>query len=533
MPTYLLHGFRWPRPLIRVHIILQNLDDAASEWLIAPPTTHTLLRNFDDLYPDCMRHLRSLRFVEQYDPNDTSSAAAGQPFAYVADIVQEVRLGVCIDDVTTKGIATEQWGAALELRDKLAPEEKVGWFVVVCGDEERWAPPAMGQLEAGGRSGSLGMSSEGHSEADSPGGLNVPRGNGMTNGYAQANGTSHGYAQANGHGVTNGTTLPYGQRSAPGSAGNSSSGGGSSISPPVTIQEQKMLGGAVFGSAQFGPHKSATVQHRRRTLSDRLQAGVSAPPVLAEEQVATRWNPNGVDAPFEHRLPRRSSNVPAFSNSPRAASPEYRRAHSPVSIIRSPLRTGGARSPVSTLRNDGMARSQSPLSHEIRSFEVSRNESPGRGVGNIARNGNAWAQQQHAHPESHHRQASLAALQGGSPPSQGSSPPPLLGPAPISNSQKIKHRLSLQTQIPPPPPVPEEDEEMDVISMSPAVRTPITNFRKSRSSLALSTLPGANSSQISLSGMNLTSDPNKKYFGQMIDSSDLVASGIENAFTRL
>lgn len=34
MPTYLMHGFRWSRPLIRIHIILQNLDDAAAEWVV-------------------------------------------------------------------------------------------------------------------------------------------------------------------------------------------------------------------------------------------------------------------------------------------------------------------------------------------------------------------------------------------------------------------------------------------------------------------------------------------------------------------
>ncbi|KAK1043382.1 hypothetical protein LTR33_015431, partial [Friedmanniomyces endolithicus] len=292
--------------------------------------------------------------------------------------------------------------------------------------------------------------------------------------------------------------------------------------------EQKMLGGAQFQSAYFGPQKSATVQHRRRTLSNRLQAGMSAPPVLEEEQVATRWNPNGVEAPFEHRPTRRTSNVPAFSNSPRAASPEFRRAHSPVSIIRSPLRTG-AMSPVSTLRNESITRSQSPLSHEITSAGLARNQSPARGVGNIAWNGNAWAQQQHATQEAQHRQASLAALQGPAPQA-----PDTASASPLKmQAQKLKHRLSLQTQIPAPPPVPEEDEEMEVISMSPAVRTPVANFRKSRSSLALSALPGASSSQVNLSGMNLTSSAHKPYFGQTVDSSDLVASGIENAFDRL
>lgn len=149
MPVYLLHGFRWPRPLIRIHIILQNLDDAAAEWLVAPTTTSVMLENFQQLFPDAMQHLPMLRFIEQYDPNDTSSNATSQPYAYVADIVEEIKLGIDVEDVRGKGVNNNQWTAMMELRDKLAPEGKVGWYVVVCGDEERWAPPATSELGAG------------------------------------------------------------------------------------------------------------------------------------------------------------------------------------------------------------------------------------------------------------------------------------------------------------------------------------------------------------------------------------------------
>lgn len=141
MPTYLLHGFRWPRPLIRIHIILQNLDDAAAEWLCSPLSSRALLSNFRELFPNSMPHLPNLRFIEQYDPDDLSAASLSQPFAYVADVVEEVKLGVDIDEVRGRGVGNEQWGALMELRDRLAPDEKVGWWVVVCGDEERWAPP--------------------------------------------------------------------------------------------------------------------------------------------------------------------------------------------------------------------------------------------------------------------------------------------------------------------------------------------------------------------------------------------------------
>ncbi|KJX92380.1 hypothetical protein TI39_contig5859g00007 [Zymoseptoria brevis] len=137
MPVYLLHGFRWPRPLIRIHIILQNLDDAAAEWLVAPGTTETMLENFHETFPDTMKHLPNLRFVEQYDPNDMSSLS--QPYAYVADIVEEVKLGLDVDEVRGKEVSDEQTKALAAVRDKLAPEVPVGWYVVVCGDEERLA----------------------------------------------------------------------------------------------------------------------------------------------------------------------------------------------------------------------------------------------------------------------------------------------------------------------------------------------------------------------------------------------------------
>lgn len=142
MPTYLLHGFRWPRQLIRIHIILQNLEDSAAEWLMAPKTTLELLKNFNSLYPDCMEHLNQLRFIEQHDPSDLSAAAASQPYAYVADTVEEIKLGVEVEEIRGRGVNNEQWSAMMELRDKLAPDEKVGWFIVVCGDVERLPPPS-------------------------------------------------------------------------------------------------------------------------------------------------------------------------------------------------------------------------------------------------------------------------------------------------------------------------------------------------------------------------------------------------------
>jgi hypothetical protein len=160
MPTYLLHGFRWSRPSIRIHIILQNLDDAASDWIVAPNTQRTLCHNFHKLFPESMQHLPNLRFIEQYDPDDLSSDSE-QPYAYVADVVQEIKLGIDVDDVRSNSILPAQWSALVELRDRLAADEKIGWYIVVCGDEERWAPASDDSV------GSLSPENSGASESES------------------------------------------------------------------------------------------------------------------------------------------------------------------------------------------------------------------------------------------------------------------------------------------------------------------------------------------------------------------------------
>lgn len=95
-----------------------------------------------------MEQLPSLRFVEQYDLRNTSGVA--QPYAYVADVCENINLGVDIDEVRGRGIPSGQWGALQELRDELMAfdkahnpkyeEPRLGWFVVHCADELRGAP---------------------------------------------------------------------------------------------------------------------------------------------------------------------------------------------------------------------------------------------------------------------------------------------------------------------------------------------------------------------------------------------------------
>ena len=140
-------------------MILQNLDDAAADWLMAPATVRAMTENFQKLYPEQMTSLPNLRFIEQYDPDDLVSKE--QPHAYICDQVHDVQLSVDIDEVRGKGVANEAWGALADLRDKVAPGEKVGWFVVVNGDVERWAPPLDDEEGEGTVTGSASVSGDG------------------------------------------------------------------------------------------------------------------------------------------------------------------------------------------------------------------------------------------------------------------------------------------------------------------------------------------------------------------------------------
>jgi hypothetical protein len=242
MPTYLVHGFRWPRAAIRIHIILFDLEDAAAEWIVAPASAITILNSFYTLYdflppsqppvapasntipPVPTLHeapnakgqrpiggaagagarkgsdgqKKALRFndwsvvklLEQYDPDDESNPS--QPYAYVADYIVPVTLSLDIgaemaayeekqcaeaQSLLSPGIASPQPAASNngtsetpptglsereikrksrrlgwfeKLRDQLAKTESIGWYVVVCGDEERTAPDLSGlQIEVG------------------------------------------------------------------------------------------------------------------------------------------------------------------------------------------------------------------------------------------------------------------------------------------------------------------------------------------------------------------------------------------------
>ncbi|KAI2621457.1 hypothetical protein GGS26DRAFT_569318 [Hypomontagnella submonticulosa] len=61
MPTYLCHGFRWHRRSIRYFVVIQNVDDAAPEWIVARHSSVALLDQFYELFdflPPCKEPTR-------------------------------------------------------------------------------------------------------------------------------------------------------------------------------------------------------------------------------------------------------------------------------------------------------------------------------------------------------------------------------------------------------------------------------------------------------------------------------------------
>lgn len=100
----------------------------------------------------------AVKLVEQYDPEDLE--VISQPYAYVGDYMVDVTLSASITEEMSKYEAQTKDKSHLgngigpssskdksdetrwleKLRDGLQPGEEVGWYVVVCGDEERKAP---------------------------------------------------------------------------------------------------------------------------------------------------------------------------------------------------------------------------------------------------------------------------------------------------------------------------------------------------------------------------------------------------------
>lgn len=106
----------------------------------APASQDALVNSFHDLHPEIMALIPTLRFMEQYDPKNIT--IKNQDFAYVADVVHEIHLGADVDELRDGHTPYEQWEALRQLRTKIAPDEKIAWYVVYCGDLERAFSPA-------------------------------------------------------------------------------------------------------------------------------------------------------------------------------------------------------------------------------------------------------------------------------------------------------------------------------------------------------------------------------------------------------
>lgn len=152
MPTYLCHGFRWNRASIRVFIIVQNIDEGAPEWIIAPESSVAILDTFYNLFDflpeprdepadhddpkkrkkakaqskkttsvvppsltdytmpeptvppeedDVLQNSWSaVKLLEEYDPTDLREVS--RPYAYVADHVVRVDLSVSVTEEIVK-----------------------------------------------------------------------------------------------------------------------------------------------------------------------------------------------------------------------------------------------------------------------------------------------------------------------------------------------------------------------------------------------------------------------------------------------
>ncbi|KAM5348317.1 hypothetical protein ACJ41O_008141 [Fusarium nematophilum] len=189
MPTYLCHGFRWHRRDIRIFVILNDIEDAAPNWVIAPATSASILSQFYASYDflpkpapptppserdgnsrrvvkageDQHEHIdddhslppprvppsqdgvlmhswSAVRVLEEFDPDEMTVPC--RPYAYVADYVVRVDLSVDVAGEMAKYydkmIRDDAW--IVRLRDELQKGEPVRWYIVVCGDEVREVP---------------------------------------------------------------------------------------------------------------------------------------------------------------------------------------------------------------------------------------------------------------------------------------------------------------------------------------------------------------------------------------------------------
>ncbi|MCJ1275330.1 hypothetical protein MMC21_003132 [Puttea exsequens] len=143
MPIYLLHGFRWPRTPIREFTIVNNVEEAASDYIMSRGTPEAFRDAFAKNWPEVMAGIPNISFIEQYDPQEPKPEA----YAYVADVVIERHQDIDVDKARENGPPAAAWEAFADLRDKLllfarqfnatTPDFNIGWYAVYNGDPDR------------------------------------------------------------------------------------------------------------------------------------------------------------------------------------------------------------------------------------------------------------------------------------------------------------------------------------------------------------------------------------------------------------
>ena len=182
MPTYLCHGFRWYRKSIRVFIVLNDLEDAAADWVVGTNTSSALLNAILDNYdylpepsagskPPSQRptpqrtplnlHLDEdlklpdskvdpaadkvlchdwspVKLLEEFDPREERRAV--RPYVFIADHVLRVDLhaDVALEMQKYEELVRQAGRPWFEqLRSEIQPQEQIRWYVVTCADDER------------------------------------------------------------------------------------------------------------------------------------------------------------------------------------------------------------------------------------------------------------------------------------------------------------------------------------------------------------------------------------------------------------
>ncbi|EGD91238.1 hypothetical protein H112_01033 [Trichophyton rubrum D6] len=162
MVVYIVYGFRWSRvgtltaPGIRPHIVINDLLDAASDYIQEPRTAKEVIQSFGRIDANIPSHLPNLALIEQYDPEDTRTSALSQPYAFVCSKVVPIGdgsepqfnsfLSLDLEDFISKGpgLSAAELATFANLREALAPGEKIRWWIVYNGNPERFSSDKTG-----------------------------------------------------------------------------------------------------------------------------------------------------------------------------------------------------------------------------------------------------------------------------------------------------------------------------------------------------------------------------------------------------